>query len=247
MALRLASVVTLLVILTSGCATSNQATESTTFKSSTTAAAGIPTTTTNMASDKAQAQKLVIVSADLPGKWDEQPATPPQAQDIELDNQINACVGMPPDAQEYETHAYGDSFSQGDSIDLDSQVAVTKTLQLAQQNLTSSSDPKNFPCLEKVLAASLQSSAGQGNPVTSKITPVPGVTLKRNQSALRVTSTANINGETGTMWVDMLDANDGRFMTLITISAYDAPPPASLDQAVLNAAQKHIVALNTSA
>jgi hypothetical protein len=194
------------------------------------------------ATDKVAALKLVLVRSDVPSGWTETAATPPSADAQAVDDQLNACVGMPPRAKTQVVSVDGSTFAQGNNS-ISSTVNSLKTAQLVQQDFAGSSNPKSFTCIKNLLNAALQKAfvtSVPGAKVSSTITALRGVVTGKDQFAFRVLSVMTLKGKKTNIYTDMLGLRAGRFEVSISLNYIGAAPSAALEKALFARAAAHV-------
>jgi hypothetical protein len=117
---------------------------------------------------RAEAAKINLVGADLPG-WKQSPNVT-SSSDTAMGNRLASCVGTHPPTADDIVDINAPYFDQGNS-EVTSNVVVVRSRTDGLQDLAAMKSGKLFPCLQKVSIPYLKSEAGAGATLS-------GVTIK---------------------------------------------------------------------
>lgn len=240
MKLRLVVILAVLSTLLAACGGDDNASDSTT----TTAAAPTTNTTSQADVDRQRAQQLVLAQSDIPSGW---VAKAPDAESTdEVSDQINTCIGTPPNSETRVTEVKGNDFSSGRNT-INSDVTTYKTAQIVDQNFSGLTDTKSFKCVSDALNTAISNSLS-GSSSSSSLTKLSGVTTSNSiQFALRLTTTITTSTQSIKVYSDLLGVKDGRYQTSITVTYFDSPPPLELDKSLLAAATRRLANVGAKA
>lgn len=202
-------------------------------------------TTPTKAQAKADAAKVNLVAADLPG-WKESP-NPNTPADLTEGNKLAACVGAPSPSRVDIVNINSPYFDQGNA-DVTSSVDVVRAPSVGVKDLAAMKSANLLPCEKAIGVPYLKAQAGKG--VT-----LSGVTINKLHPAwlppssfayrISLTITAKAKGG-GTQSVGLVSDNEGFLVGQLEVgltatevsTAGNVKPSASLEQRLVNLLHK---------
>jgi hypothetical protein len=121
------------------------------------------------AAARAEAAKINLVGADLPG-WKQSPNVT-SSSDTAMGNRLAACVGTRPPTADDIVDINAPYFDQGNA-EVTSNVVVVRSRSDGLQDLAAMKSNRLFPCLQKISIPYVKSQAGAGSTLS-------GITIKQ--------------------------------------------------------------------
>jgi hypothetical protein len=185
----------------------------------------------DVAADKAKARALVLTRSDMPAAWK---ATPHRndPSDKQFDDQLASCLGRPSPSTYTSARANSPDFASGDA-DVSSDALLVKTVEDYNADVEVTKGPKFMPCAKRVLTSVLRQVAGDSVQSVS-VADLPVQSDAEFSLGFRATAKLSANGQTATIYQDVIFLGKERIELSASFSDVQKPPDADLEKAVVS-------------
>jgi len=198
-----------------------------------------PRNEAQLASDKAEAERVVLRLTDLPagGGWTGEPDTDVDTPEDEAARaQVGECLGVDPSliagGSRGRAKAESDDFENEQNQEVSNSVTVVSSRERASQQLAAYQKPEAPRCFETFVNQALKSSAAATPGVsigTARVASLDVPGLNTESAAFRATVAITGEGQTVDLYMDIVLALKGRTGISMTFMGLGAPFPANLE------------------